>query len=321
MRKLLWMAAGSVLTAVSLVAVMAWAAAGGTHYIPYRGHLDQGAQPVTRTGVPMVFHLYANDTDPTELDHYSANVDVRGGDFSVVMGPFLDSAFSGQVWVGVDVDGAPLQGRQRIYAVPQAAHGEGGLPFASGLDLITSGGGWLRVSGSEFHLGFADGRSAGTNVEQRAMVHDNNDTLVINFAQDFEGGTRVDGPLKVQGRAVTTGAEDNLAFVRGAVQSNSQPWWGTGFNSAATGTAGSPCPARGTGTACVWFNTPFTSLPAVTVSRITATNNDPAGGGGGTERVCSVLAVQSNYAIVQCYRPGGASNEFDSFSFIAVGPR
>jgi hypothetical protein len=29
----------------------------------------------------------------------------------------------------------------------------------------------------------------------RALVHDFNDTLVINYAKDFSGGTRIDGPL------------------------------------------------------------------------------------------------------------------------------
>ncbi len=60
--------------------------------------------------------------------------------------------------------------------------------------------GWtLEHHGADFKLGTGDGRSIGSKTGQRALVHDNNDVLVLNYNGDFENGTRVDGPL-IEGR-------------------------------------------------------------------------------------------------------------------------
>ncbi|MBZ9578469.1 shufflon system plasmid conjugative transfer pilus tip adhesin PilV [Patescibacteria group bacterium] len=54
-------------------------------------------------------------------------------------------------------------------------------------------GGWIYMDGSDFKMGLNDGRSIGSKPNQRALVHDNSDVLVVNYAGDFEGGTRIDG--------------------------------------------------------------------------------------------------------------------------------
>jgi len=51
----------------------------------------------------------------------------------------------------------------------------------------------ILLDGSDFKLGLNDGRSVGNDTLQRAMVHHNNDLLVINYKGDFEGGIRIDG--------------------------------------------------------------------------------------------------------------------------------
>lgn len=52
----------------------------------------------------------------------------------------------------------------------------------------------LHNQGSDFALGTNDGRSVGNIPHQRALVHDQNDVLKINYAGDFEGGTIIEGP-------------------------------------------------------------------------------------------------------------------------------
>ncbi len=55
----------------------------------------------------------------------------------------------------------------------------------------------LRLNGSDLQMGLNDGRSKGNVPHQRALVHDHNDILVVNYAKDFEGGVRIDGNLRV----------------------------------------------------------------------------------------------------------------------------
>ena len=54
--------------------------------------------------------------------------------------------------------------------------------------------GRMIVGGSDFKLGVYDGRPQGDKKSNRALVHDLSDLLVINYAGDFEGGVRVQGP-------------------------------------------------------------------------------------------------------------------------------
>lgn len=59
--------------------------------------------------------------------------------------------------------------------------------------------GKLNVEGTDLVLGRYDGRDSGTKTENRALVHDLGDKLVINYAQDFEGGVYIDGNTKIAG--------------------------------------------------------------------------------------------------------------------------
>jgi hypothetical protein len=54
----------------------------------------------------------------------------------------------------------------------------------------------LFIDGADFKLGLNDGRSKGSLTEQRAIVHDNNDILTINYGGDFEGGVNINGVTK-----------------------------------------------------------------------------------------------------------------------------
>jgi hypothetical protein len=55
----------------------------------------------------------------------------------------------------------------------------------------------IKVSGTDFVLGSGGTRSIGTKTSQRALVHGNDDVLVINYAGDFEGGLRIHGTKSV----------------------------------------------------------------------------------------------------------------------------
>ena len=55
----------------------------------------------------------------------------------------------------------------------------------------------IKVSGTDFVLGSGGTRSIGTKPHQRALVHGNDDVLVINYAGDFEGGLRIHGTKSV----------------------------------------------------------------------------------------------------------------------------
>jgi len=59
--------------------------------------------------------------------------------------------------------------------------------------------GRAEIMGTDFLLGTDDGRDIGSKTQQRALVHDNNDELVINFNGDFEGGTKISGDVDISG--------------------------------------------------------------------------------------------------------------------------
>jgi hypothetical protein len=80
--------------------------------------------------------------------------------------------------------------------------------YDSGSGAVTIDGdvdvnGWsLELAGADFVLGTNDGRWKGSATNQRALVHDgtatSGDYLVINYAGDFEGGTRIDGITRMR---------------------------------------------------------------------------------------------------------------------------
>lgn len=83
-------------------------------------------------------------------------------------------------------------GQLGIGKVPEATLDVSGNAIVRGFTLEHQGG--------DFKLGTNDTRSIGNNPEQRALVHNTGDQLVINYAGDFEGGVAIHGP-----RVETTG--------------------------------------------------------------------------------------------------------------------
>lgn len=69
----------------------------------------------------------------------------------------------------------------------------------------------LDVNGAYFALGKSDGRPMGNLPGQRALVHEANDKLVVNFGGEFEGGTEVNGALVATGNVDVRGTLSNGA--------------------------------------------------------------------------------------------------------------
>lgn len=69
--------------------------------------------------------------------------------------------------------------------------------------------GELSQHGADLRIGLNDGRSKGSDHEQRALVHQSGDQLYVNYHNDFEGGTVIDSNLRVTGN--TMGFADNRA--------------------------------------------------------------------------------------------------------------
>jgi hypothetical protein len=64
-------------------------------------------------------------------------------------------------------------------------------------------GGHLEVDGPDFKM-HAPGRGDGG----RALVHDQNDTLTINYGSDFDGGVRINGPVQIVGSCTAATISD-----------------------------------------------------------------------------------------------------------------
>ena len=85
------------------------------------------------------------------------------------------------------------------------------LGAANGTNLTLEPGGAtiaharLTVQGSDFVLGTNDGRSVGDKPQQRALVHDGGDVLVLNYNGDFEGGVTVGSDLTATGDLKASG--------------------------------------------------------------------------------------------------------------------
>lgn len=89
----------------------------------------------------------------------------------------------------------------------------------SDIKLDADGDGWvtvetnvLRSSSSDFMLDCPP-RRKGSNEFRRALVHNENDGLTVNFAGDYPGGVTIDGDLTVADDLVV---QDNLTVGRSA---------------------------------------------------------------------------------------------------------
>jgi hypothetical protein len=143
-------------------------------------------------GHPMYWHLEAriNPNCP------ASNMKVH----SIHVVAFDKTITSPNDTVAVNIDSDNRLGSESVYE----------LGIKGGLQITPSR--YVRILGSDLMLGSEDGRSIGTKPAQRALVHEQNDELVLNYQGDFEGGTRVDGNIKVRGSIYTEG-EGNFSIV------------------------------------------------------------------------------------------------------------
>ena len=72
----------------------------------------------------------------------------------------------------------------------------GNLTLGSTAD---TGDGNLNLNGYALQLGVADDRDRGTSGMQRALIHGDNDVLIINRAGDFEGGVQIESAVEISG--------------------------------------------------------------------------------------------------------------------------
>ena len=56
----------------------------------------------------------------------------------------------------------------------------------------------VKALGSDFMLDSAERRRSGGPTHRRALVHDQNDGLTINFSNDYEGGVTINGELVIR---------------------------------------------------------------------------------------------------------------------------
>jgi hypothetical protein len=80
-------------------------------------------------------------------------------------------------------------------------------------------GDWLTLvarvvnsASSDFMLDFGDRRKGG-GAFRRALVHDEADALTLNYAGDYPGGVRVDGPIRLTGPLHVSGPINGVGDV------------------------------------------------------------------------------------------------------------
>jgi hypothetical protein len=91
----------------------------------------------------------------------------------------------------------------------------GGLTSAGS---VTAAG--LVNSGFDFVLGNGDQSSRGNSGASRALVKEGGNVLVLNYGNDFSGGTRVGGNLSVSGNVAATGAATVGSVTANSISTN-----------------------------------------------------------------------------------------------------
>lgn len=160
--------------------------------IGYEGFLSQGAGPVTGT-VPATFRLFDSQQEGTGVQLWESNsvqLSVVDGWFSVALGdntpreldgvPFQQNSLPEGVWaasrlfLGIEVNGQPLGGRQEILVSPYAVRAVPGMAFrANGIDVLPQN---QDIEGGEVHLLPAPNTSQThwylDSYDGRARIHD-----------------------------------------------------------------------------------------------------------------------------------------------------
>ena len=99
--------------------------------------------------------------------------------------------------------------------------------MATDIKLDQHGGNWVVVEGAVLKATASDfmldspGRRRGGGPHRRALVHDSQDGLTINFAGDYPGGVTVTGNLAVTGdlKLAGTALQATLASLQSAIDS------------------------------------------------------------------------------------------------------
>ncbi len=171
--------------------------------IPYRGNLDLDGEPYNGS-LDMSFSLYRSSSGGEAAWTETQSVTVYGGRFSALLGSSSSQsveALTGIVTAGddlyleVSLDGNVLMGRQRFFPAPFALWTTTSTDFNVDHDMVV--GNNLSVNGNVTMngTGFSFGGHAGRGDGGRALVHDHDDTLVINYSGDFSGGVKIGGPI------------------------------------------------------------------------------------------------------------------------------
>lgn len=195
----------------ALIAVVVRAAGSGENPrgLPYRGHLDLGGVPITDS-LSMTFVVWDDAAAGTALHTETLDVDIAGGDFSVVLGRggvgLSDEVFSAaELFISVSVAGTPLDGRQQIWALPQAQRA------ARAQNLTVTGD--LEVQGGTIWQG-APPTVAGTDLGLYSAVDGKQIRVVSNAApiRFFTDGATSDGyggtaalAVEADGRLIANG--------------------------------------------------------------------------------------------------------------------
>jgi len=111
-----------------------------TRSIPYSGHLDLDGVPMSGP-VTLSFHVWNAPTGGTELfTQTGTSATVSNGAFAVLLNGVPDSVFnSNAVYVGVDVGGTPLVGRQALVPSAQAVRAAQAYNFTVSQNLQVDG--------------------------------------------------------------------------------------------------------------------------------------------------------------------------------------
>lgn len=170
--------------------------------------------PVTRD---IIFAIYDTETIDTGTSLWSethTGYEITNCEVMVQLGSveaFNSNVFGAEAdrWLQIDIGSEKLSPRFRITSSGYALHAD--YAEQSRRDFVVNG--FLKVNLSDFELGLDDGRDRGASERQRAMVHLDNDQLWINYANDFEGGTKVGSSMEVFGSSSIRGPIDEQGNV------------------------------------------------------------------------------------------------------------
>ena len=127
--------------------------------------------------------------------------------------------------------------------------GQGSIRTAGGIyaakSIISIGN--MTSGGFEFRLGSGDQQTRGTSNLSRALVKDTSSTLVLNYANDFTGGTRIDSVLTISDTTASVSTSTGSLKVLGGLAAAKSIFCDTLFT-AASGLAAPSFTTRSAGT-------------------------------------------------------------------------